>query len=312
LTSIIKGLKQKKEVTILTHFYQPFEIQSVADYIGDSLELTKIARDQIKQPNVLFAGVRFMAETAAILNPDKNIFIPEGTACCPLADFLDPPIIDEFRGQYPYTPVVIYMNSTAETKAKADICCTASNALQIIQKITQEWKTDTILFGPDKNLADWVEAHTSINIIKMPGEGKCPYHDVFTIQDVQNARKDYPKAAILVHPEAPYDVLHAVDFVGPSISIERYVKGHKNPAGFVIGTDTNMVDYLRGRYPEKIFYPLSLTAFCVEMKKNSLEKMISTLEAIGTPQEQQYKIQVPPEIAERAKKSIELMLEYSD
>jgi quinolinate synthase len=310
LTSLqneILDLKKTHGITLLAHFYQPLAIQQVADYIGDSLGLAEIARDKITTPNIVFAGVKFMAETASILNQSKRVYSPDPHAMCPLADYLNAEIIQKYKMQYPSAPVVVYVNTTAETKAVADVCCTSSNALSIIQAVAKKWNTTTILFGPDKNLAAWVASQTKFNIISLPGNGNCPYHNDLTIQHVTHARKAHPDAMLLVHPESPMNVLELADYVGSTAGIEKEIVKVSNPTGYIIGTEIGMVDYLKEKYPSKQFFPLSVQAECKDMKKITLEKMVQLCRKIGTDSAVDYEIRVPGAVAENARKSIDAM-----
>jgi quinolinate synthase len=305
----IKKLKKAKKVTIIAHFYQPIEVQQVADFIGDSLALAEIARDKIIDPNIVFAGVRFMAETASILNQQRRIFSPDPTALCPLADYLTPKKIQTYKKKYPNAPVVVYVNTTADVKAMADVCCTSSNALNIIPKAAKKWDTNTILFGPDKNLAAYIAQTTHLNIIPIPAKGNCPYHNNYKLKDIERARAENPKAKILVHPESPLTILNHADYVGSTAAIEKYVANTDHPEGYVIGTEVGMLDYLRWKFPTKKFFPLSSEAMCIDMKKITLQKIYDLLQKIGTPDADPFEIRVPSEIAQNAKKSIEMMFE---
>jgi quinolinate synthase len=307
----ILTLKKSKEVTILAHFYQSLEIQKIADYIGDSLGLAKIAKNNIETPYIVFAGVAFMAETASILNQAKTVLIPDQDAGCPLSDYLNPEIIAKFRQEYPYAPLVVYVNTTAETKAFADVCCTSSNAETVVKKIAAEHKTNTILFGPDKNLAAYVAQQTNFKIITIPGDGNCKFHNAFTITDVENSKKLHPNSPVLIHPESPMEVLKLADYVGSTAGIESYVESHESSEGFIIGTEVGMLAYLQQKFSQKTFYPMSEKCLCEEMKKITLEKILAVLEAIGTAEEKKYEIKVPLAIAKKAIISIDKMMDFS-
>ena len=188
-------------MSILAHYYQSIEIQEIADYLGDSLGLSRIVRDKVTSKFVIFAGVLFMAETASILNQDKHILIPNKDAGCSLADFLTPNIVSEFKKQYPGLPVVTYVNSTAVVKAVSDISCTSSNAVNIVKEISQEFNVNRVLFGPDSNLADYVEQKSKIKTIKMPENGHCAVHSRITPEDLIESRNKHSNAIILVHPD---------------------------------------------------------------------------------------------------------------
>lgn len=307
----IQDLKKKYDITIVAHFYQALGIQKVADFIGDSLELAKIAKNQIKTKYVVFAGVKFMAETASILNPNRTILLPDKSAGCPLADSLKIEVIQQYRQKYPKLPLVVYINTTAETKANADLCCTSANAVKMVESAAKLWKTDTILFGPDKNLAEYTESQTKIKTIKVPGDGCCPFHNLFTIEDVQLARKKHPQAILLVHPESPSAVAKAADFVGSTSAMVKYAETHREKKEFIVGTEIHLNDYLQTKYPTQKFFPLSEKSLCEEMQKITLEKILNTIQSIGTNNEKKFEVRVPSKIAQNSIKSIEKMLELS-
>ena len=307
----ILALKTEKGVTILAHYYTPLGVHKIADRIGDSLGLSKIAKNEVETDYILFAGVLFMAETASVLNPAKTILSPDKSAGCPLANFLSGDDIEKYKEKYPNIPVVVYVNTTAETKAHTDVCCTSSNAIKIAQKIAEEHNTDTILFGPDKNLASYVRDRTDLNVISIPGRGNCPRHNLFTKQDVLNARKDHPNASLIVHPEAPPEVQHLADYIGSTSGMINYVNEHENDSGYIIGTEVGLMEHLIWKNPLKNFFPLNPKSLCENMKKITLEKIYSTLKSIGTPEEAQYQVIVPSDIAQKALLSIDKMIDYS-
>ena len=311
LSAKINALKKEKGVTILAHFYQTMDVQAVADHIGDSLGLSKIAKNNITTPYILFAGVLFMAETASILNQTKTVLIPTKEAGCPMADQLSPEAVKEARKNNPDIPLIVYVNTTAETKAFADCCCTSSNAVNICKQIAKEWKTDKILFGPDKNLGSYIAQQTGLKLIIVPSDGCCPHHDQFTVSDVQQVAKYHPNAALLVHPESPAMVLKEATEVGSTAGIEKYVKAHPDQQDFIIGTENGMAEYLREKYPNQIFYELSNAAVCDDMKKITLENMVAAMESIGTSAEKEFEVRVPASIASKAVISIDKMMELS-
>ncbi len=307
----ILALKSEKGVTILAHYYTPLGVHKIADRIGDSLGLSKIAKNEVEKDYILFAGVLFMAETASVLNPAKTILSPDKSAGCPLANFLSGDDIEKYKEKYPNIPVVVYVNTTAETKAHTDICCTSSNAVNIAQKIAEEHNSDTILFGPDKNLASYVRDRTNLKVISIPGRGNCPRHNLFTEQDVLNARKNHPNASLIVHPEAPPEVQHLADYIGSTSGMINYVNEHENDSGYIIGTEIGLMEHLIWKNPLKKFFPLNTKSLCENMKKITLEKIYSTLRSIGTPEEAKYQVKVPSNIAQKALLSIDKMIEYS-
>ncbi len=307
----ISALKTEKGVTILAHYYTPLGVHKIADRIGDSLGLSKIAKNEVETDYILFAGVLFMAETASVLNPAKIILSPDKSAGCPLANFLSGDDIEKYKEKYPNIPVVVYVNTTAETKAHTDICCTSSNAIRISQKIAEKHNTDTILFGPDKNLAFYVRDRTDLNVISIPGTGNCPRHNLFTEQNVLNARKDHPNASLIVHPEAPPEVQKMADYIGSTSGMINFVNEHENNDGYIIGTEVGLMEHLIWKNPSKKFFPLNTKSLCENMKKITLEKIYTTLKSIGTPEETQYHVKVPSNIAQKALLSIDKMIDYS-
>ncbi|MCF2140191.1 MAG: quinolinate synthase NadA [Candidatus Lokiarchaeota archaeon] len=307
----IKALKRQKQVSIFAHYYQPIEIQKLANYIGDSLGLAKIAREQKDSKYIILAGVHFMAETASILNQNKVILSPNFEAGCPLASFIDPKIINEFKMKYPNSPLIVYVNTTAETKANSDVCCTSSNSLKVIENVAKDWKTDTILFGPDKNLANFVRNRTSLNIITVPEKGNCPIHNFLSIKDIEREKKNHPGASILVHPESPLEVQNEADFIGSTSQMLQYTKDNPNPNGFIVGTEIGLIEHLRWKNPEQSYYPLNKYAICKNMKKINLKNLFETLDACGTPSQSKYEIRVSEESANLAIVPLERMLQYS-
>ena len=307
----ILALKTEKGVTILAHYYTPLGVHKIADRIGDSLGLSKIAKNEVETDYILFAGVLFMAETASVLNPAKTILSPDKSAGCPLANFLSGDDIEKYKEKYPNIPVVVYVNTTAETKAHTDICCTSSNAVNIAEKIAEEHNTDTILFGPDKNLASYVRNRTDLNFISIPGRGFCPRHNLFKKQDVIDARKAHPNASLIVHPEAPPEVQEMADYIGSTSGMINFVNEHENNSGYIIGTEIGLMEHLIWKNPLKKFFPLNTKSLCENMKKITLDKIYSTLKSIGTPEEAKYQVKVPSNIAQKALLSIDKMIEYS-
>lgn len=307
----INQLKTKLNVTILAHYYQPIEIQKIADYIGDSLGLAQKTQENNAVEYILFAGVHFMAETASILNQDKTILCPDLQAGCPLASFLSESVISDYKKAYPGAPLIVYVNTTAETKANAEVCCTSSNALKMVQKTAKIWKSNTILFGPDKNLANFIRENTSLEIITVPENGNCPVHNKISLLDVDRMKLKHPNASIIVHPESPIEVQKQAEFVGSTSQMLKYTQEHPNPNGFIIGTEIGLVDHLNWKYPTQKFFPLNPNSICKNMKKMSLEKIYDSLKSIGTPSQENYEVRVSPELAKRAKIPLERMMDYS-
>ncbi|MBA7583801.1 Quinolinate synthase A [subsurface metagenome] len=228
-----------------------------------------------------------------------------------MANFLSGDDIEKYKEKYPNTPVVVYVNTTAETKAHTDICCTSSNAIKIAEKMAEEFKTDTILFGPDKNRASYVRENTNLKIISIPDRGFCPRHNLFKKQDVVNARKNHPNASLIVHPESPPEVQHLADYIGSTSGMINYVNEHENDSGYIIGTEVGLMEHLIWKNPSKKFFPLNPKSLCENMKKITLEKIYLTLKSIGTPEEAQNQVKVPSNIAQKALFSIDKMIDYS-
>ena len=305
----ILGLKKKNDVTILAHYYQTIEIQQIADFLGDSLGLSQIARDKTNTEYIIFAGVDFMAETASILNQDKHVLIPNYESCCPMAAFLTPEMIKEFRLKNPGLPVVTYVNSTATVKAESDICCTSSNAVKIVKKMKKEFDCDAVLFGPDANLADYTEQMSGIKTIKMPENGHCYVHSQLTANDINKRKEEYPNAKVIVHPECPRSVRELSDFVGSTAHMYRYVK--ESPSDikeFIIGTEKGLMERINADFPNKKYYLASDKMICYNMKKHNLELIKYLLENLD---DKNFEIKVPKQIAEKALNPINKMLDYS-
>ena len=304
----ILKLKKEQDVVILAHYYQPIEIQEIADHLGGSLGLSRLA-NKADTDYIIFAGVDFMAETASILNQNKKVLIPNPESCCPMAAYLTVDKVKEFKGKNPNLPVVVYVNSTAAVKAESDICCTSANAIDIVKRISSEFNTKAVLFGPDANLADYVEQKSGIKCIKMPEEGNCYVHSQLTIDDMEKIRIAYPKGEILVHPECIREVRELADFVGSTGQMYNRVKNNTTSENdFCIGTEIGLMERMAQDFPNKNFHLISEKLLCYNMKKNTIELMRYVLEHLDDPM---FEVKVPSEIAEKALIPIELMLEFS-
>lgn len=305
----IVNLKEEKDVTLLAHYYQNINVQEIADFVGDSLGLSKAARNKADTNYIIFAGVLFMAETASILNPSKVVLMADKKAGCPLASFLDADTVKWYREKFPGVPIVVYVNSTAETKAEADVVCTSSNAVRVVEGIKKEFNAEKVLFGPDQNLADYVRHQTGFDIINLPDEGFCYVHHFINASDILNAKKAHPNALIAAHPECKREVLKLVDFVGSTKGMYDYVKDTTSDANeFVIGTETGFVQRVQQDFPDKKIYPVKDKFLCKNMKLTSLEKILRVLANID---DKNYEVKVPEKIAEKARISLEKMLKYS-
>ena len=291
----IFALKKEKNAVILAHNYQAPEVQDVADLVGDSLELSRAAARLVADV-IIFCGVDFMAETAAILSPQKKVVLPVKGAWCPMAHMITPEQLREMKGLNPDAAVVCYVNSTAEVKAESDVCCTSANGVQVVNSLEQ----DKVIFVPDRNLAAYVSRFTKKQII--PWNGYCYVHDRFTPEDIKAARKLHPKAEVLVHPECRPEVIDLADYVYSTSGMGKHAKASKSKE-FIIGTEVGMLYRLKKDNPEKEFYPLSEKAICQNMKKTSLDKVLTALQTL------EPRVTVPEEIADRARKSIKRMLD---
>lgn len=290
----IRRLKAERHAAILAHNYQVGEVQDVADFIGDSLELSQKAA-QLDAEVIVFCGVHFMAETAAILSPQKTVLMPDIHAGCPMADMITAIELKEWKKQYPGRKVVCYVNTSAEVKAECDICCTSSNALQVVESV----EGDEILFVPDKNLAAYVARFSKKRII--PWDGYCYVHHNISAADVRIKKEQFPKAEVWVHPECRPEVIDLADQV---LSTGKMVKEARitSKSDILIGTETGIIYRMKKENPEKNFLPIKDLAVCSNMKKINLKKVLRSLE------EMKHKVKVPLEISQKARGAIEKMV----
>jgi quinolinate synthase len=302
----INRLKAERNAVILAHNYQVPEIfYTVADIVGDSLALAMKAAET-KADVIVLCGVHFMAETAKLVNPGKTVLVPDLRAGCSLAESITGADVRLLRERYPGVPVVTYVNTSAEVKAESDVCVTSGNALQIVEALG----APRVIFLPDEYLAKYVASKTNVEIIAW--KGHCEVHERFTGEDVVRFRRDDPSLIVLAHPECPPDVLAQADFVGSTQGMTEYVgtvaqradTEHRAAAPRVLlMTECSMADNVSGRYPNVQFVrPCNL---CPHMKRNTLPKVLHSLEAM------EYEVTVPPEIAQRARRAVDRMLEYS-
>lgn len=296
----IKELKEEKNAIILAHNYQPKEIQEIADFLGDSLELCIKASEIDDKDLVVFCGVDFMAETAHILNPDKKIVIPDLEAECPMAHMLPEEELLKAKEEHPDAGVILYVNSIAEAKQHADTLCTSANAV----KVTESLPHDEILFGPDKNLGTHVQERVDKKIIPTPKDGHCYVHRLFHIEDVELKREEYPNAIIICHPECNKEVQDACDEVLSTGGMLRFI-AESNAEEFVIGTEIDMITRINSEIPGKKLYPLLEGAICKTMKLHTLEKVRDALKN-ETPE-----VTLPEEVAQKSLKAVNHMLEAS-
>jgi quinolinate synthase len=295
----IKKLKKEKNAVILAHNYQLPEVQDIADFVGDSLGLS-IEAARTDAAIIVFCGVHFMAETAKILSPQKIVLLPDKHAGCPMADMIDAEGLKSLQAKHPDAVTVCYVNTTAAVKAQCDYCCTSANALKIVQNIMLNHKDKEIIFVPDQYLAQNVAAQVKRDFIIW--EGYCPTHAKILPENILQSKKLHPKAKVIVHPECRPEVTALADVVTSTEGMSKYIK--KAPEmEFIIGTETGIIHRMKKENPDKIFYPVTEMAVCPNMKKITLEKVLWSLEDLS------YEITVPPDIMEKARLSIERMLQ---
>lgn len=277
------------------------DIQEIADFIGDSYELA-VKASKIRDANyIVFCGVDFMAETASILNPDKIVLIPDRNAKCPMAAMLPAKLIIEERRKFPEAEVMVYVNTWAETKAEADVTCTSSNALKIAKKLP----SSTILFGPDKNLAFYVQDGVpDKKIVAIPEGGHCYVHSQFTFEPLQ-MKMEHPDAILMVHPECSPDVLRRADFIGSTSQMLNYAKTSDH-SEFIVATEIGLIQRMTKEIPNKTFIMAKPDAICTQMKLHTLEKIKSVLKM------KDKVVKVPSDIAEKARKAILRMVSLTN
>jgi quinolinate synthase len=296
LVSEILRLKKERDAVILAHNYQRPEIQDLGDFVGDSLELARKAGETDAKV-IVFCGVDFMAETAAIVNPGKKVLLPAWDAMCPLAAMLPPETIRKAREEHPDAEVVMYVNTVAAAKVYADCICTSANAVKVVDSM----EADTILFAPDKNLAYYVQERTKKLVIPVPERGMCVVHHNITLEDVKKAKAEHPAAKLTVHPETPPEVQMIADHIGSTKGMIEYVR--KDPAKeYIVGTEVDIIHRMMKEAPGKTYYPACTKSICRNMKKTTLENLRDALEKM------QHQVSVPEKIAEKARKPIERML----
>jgi len=315
----ILKLKEQRHALILSHNYQRDEVQDIADFVGDSLELSRTAAS-IDCEVIVFAGVNFMAESASILSPNKTVLLTEKDAGCPMADMIHvdsprwerkkfpgfdnpPPYIyppeftlRDIKAQYPGVPVVAYVNTTADVKAESNICCTSANVVKVIESLPDE----KVICIPDRNLSMWAQRNTKKQVIAW--DGYCHVHERVTPEDVKKAREEHPKALVVAHPECRPDVLDLADHVTSTSGMLRFSSA-SSAKEFIIGTEIGLLYRLRKENPDKIFYPLRRDMICPNMKKTTLNSVLRALK------ENTYIIKVPEEIRIPAKRALDRMLE---
>ena len=291
----INNLRKKKNAVILAHNYQLAEVQDIADFTGDSLDLSRKAAN-CDADIIVFCGVLFMAETAAILSPQKTVLLPDKTAGCPMADMITTKQLGELKKKYPAAVVVCYVNSPAEVKAISDYCCTSSNAADVVNSIDIGKK---IIFVPDKNLGQVISERTGRDLVLWPGY--CPTHIFATADDIKKIQAAHPDALTLAHPECPKPVRDCADELLSTGQMLRYAN-KSDKKEFIIATEIGIIHTLKKQNPEKIFYSASEKFVCPNMKKITLEKVLFSLE------DNKFIIKVPLDIARKAKKALDRMV----
>lgn len=291
----IKELKKKHNAIVLAHNYQIPEVQDIADFLGDSLDLAmKASKTDAK--NIVFCGVDFMAQSAKILNPDKNVIIPDIEAECPMAHMVDTDDLNKLKNDHPDAEVVAYINTTAETKTLSDICCTSANGEKIVKSLSSK----KVIFIPDRNLGLYVQRFVpEKEMILWPGI--CPTHHKIRKEEILKLKEKHPDAEILVHPECRPEVIDISDHAFSTNGMVNHAK-NSDAKEFIIGTEKELCYRLKNENPGKTFYPLK-TAICPNMKKITLEKVLNSLKTL------EPKIQLPDEIMKKAKQPLQRMME---
>jgi quinolinate synthase len=317
----ILKLKGERRAIILSHNYQRDEVQEIADFVGDSLELSRTA-SSIDCDVIVFAGVQFMAESASVLCPDKTVLLTEPDAGCPMADmirvdaprdeitgspgFENPPpyifprefTLRDIKAEHPGVPVVAYVNTTADVKAESDICCTSANVVKVVESLPDK----KVICIPDRNLSNWAQRNTKKQVVAW--DGYCHIHERAHPEDVETARSQHPKALFMAHPECRLDVLEIADHVTSTSGMLRFAKKSSNKE-FIVGTELGLMYRLRTENPDKVFYPLREDMICPSMKLTTLGSIVRALK------ENTYVVKVPDNIRKSAKKALDRMLGIS-
>jgi quinolinate synthase len=289
----ILDLKKKKNAVILVHNYQRSEIYKIADFIGDSLDLS-IAATETKAKIIVFCGVDFMAESAKILNPEKKVLLPTRAATCPMAAMINGASLRAFKKKHPKAGVVCYINTSADVKAASDICCTSRNAVNVVNTLPNK----EIIFVPDIHLAEYVQAKTKKKII--PWKGYCYVHSAILAETIEEAKKTHPKAEVIAHPESPKEVLKLSDHICGTGGMIRYAKKSKAKE-FIVATEEGMVNRLKMEVPNKKFY--AAAGVCFSQKAVNLKNVYDALK------QEKHEVNVPEDTRLKAKRALDRMLE---
>lgn len=297
LVKKINKLKKERNAVILVHNYQIPEVQDIADYLGDSLGLS-IQASQTKADVIVFCGVHFMAETAAIISPNKKVIVPEINAGCPMADMITIKGLRELKAKHPQAKVVCYVNSGADIKAESDICCTSANAVKVCQSLKD---TKEIIFVPDKFLGHYTSTQVKDKKFIL-WQGFCPTHARILAQHIKAVKEKHPGAKVIIHPECRPETLALADEVLSTGGMIKYAK-ESDAKEIIVGTEVGIIHRLKKENPDKNFYPALELAICPNMKMTNLEKVLWSLEDLKT------EVSVPDEIADKARVAIERMME---
>ena len=290
----VRELLRKNNAILLAHNYQRDEIQEIADFQGDSLELS-IKANKTDADIIVFCGVRFMAESAAIMNPDKTVILPNEGAGCPMVDMITPEDIINLKNEYPDAPVVAYVNTSAECKAVSDICCTSANAVKVVNSLSAK----RVIMVPDKNLGSYARRFTDKEVICWPGY--CPPHQRTTPGDVRALKEKYPGAVFVAHPESSPETIDVADHVSSTSGMYKFVM-ESGAKYFIIGTERGIMYKMKKENPGKVFVASSPGLVCPNMKKTHLSDVIDSLQSIKNV------VRIPEDVRSRARKSIENML----
>jgi quinolinate synthase len=290
----IRRLARERNALLLAHNYQRDEIQEIADITGDSLALSMEAARTDREV-IVFCGVHFMAESASILAPDKIVLLPRLDAGCPMADMVTPEGLRRMKAEHPGATVVTYVNSSADVKAESDICCTSSNAVNVVRSV----ETEEVILVPDRNLGKYIASHTDKTCHLW--EGYCPTHDRLLVSDVQRSKDEHPDALFMAHPECPPEILEMADHICSTSGMYEYAR-KSQAKKFIVGTEAGILYRLRRENPEKEFFLPTSRLICPNMKLTSLEDILKSLQTMSP------EITVPPDIRERAKVTLDRML----
>ncbi|MEA2016020.1 MAG: quinolinate synthase NadA [Actinomycetota bacterium] len=294
LNNIIK-LKTEKDAIILAHNYQIGEVQGIADFTGDSFQLS-LEASKTRKKIIVFCGVHFMAETAKVLSPEKKVLIPDKNSGCPMADMITAEQLKKLKEKHPGAVVVCYVNSSAGVKALSDICCTSANVVKVVKSIP---KNKEIIFLPDRYLGSYAQKVTGRKLILW--EGYCPTHIIISVKDIIKLKKEHLDAEVLVHPECKPDVIDIADKVDSTAGMIKYAKKSKKKT-FIIGTEIGIIHKLKKDNPDKTFYPVTGNVICSDMKLINAEKVLWSLE------DEKYEIKLPDEIIRKARSAMDRML----